>query len=617
MIKNSTEGQKRAEYGTVDASLLSGGQIARNEADRLNTLSDLNIMDSPPDERFDRVVRLATAYFGMPVCKITLVGKDRNWYKACAGISETDTPRSNGICSYAILSDEPLVVPDLTEHPRFRTYPADTENGRFRFYAGAPIILENGVRVGSFCLMDTKPHPEFGEEQVQFLTDLAQIVAHELILHRDLKRAGANRKKRDALTGLLNAVSIEREVQIAIDHPVADAQGMAVLYVDIDDFGEVNNDYGKHAGDLLLKATARRLEDLAGQELAVGRISGDKFLVMVKSVQSAAKLHRLIRQIQQQLSAPVHIGEGFIHPTVSIGVALGPPSDGKAITFQRHASWAIQEAKSQGINQLKFFSEKEYERNQDDLRLATDLRNAIANNELELYYQPFVDLKNGRVVGYEALLRWHHPEKGMIMPGKFIPIAEETRQICALGTWALNRACEDAVSWNENLFVSVNLSPLQFKRQDVTEVISAALAGSGLPSHRLEIEITESALIDDFEAINDKLRAISNLGVTVTLDDFGTGYCNLNYLVSLKIDKLKIDKAFIGSIERDDRTRTIVAMITNLSRYLNTSVVAEGVELPTQHEIVRMIGCDIGQGFLYGKPQPKLQQGANRISSFA
>lgn len=203
------------------------------------------------------------------------------------------------------------------------------------------------------------------------------------------------------------------------------------------------------------------------------------------------------------------------------------------------------------------------------------------------------------------------------MPGKFIPIAEETRQICALGTWALNRACEDAVSWNENLFVSVNLSPLQFKRQDVTEVISAALAGSGLPSHRLEIEITESALISDFEAINDKLRAISNLGVTVTLDDFGTGYCNLNYLVSLKIDKLKIDKAFIGSIERDDRTRTIVAMITNLSRYLNTSVVAEGVELPTQHEIVRMIGCDIGQGYLYGKPQPKLQQGANRISSFA
>nr|WP_321458293.1 GGDEF domain-containing protein [uncultured Cohaesibacter sp.] len=590
----------KEKAGSPDRSVL----MDYNERERLSLLRDLNVLDTPSDERFERIVRLAVCHFHMPVCKISLIDYDRNWYKAAIGLKDEECPRKSSICTYAITSDQPLIVPDLSKDERFCDLPQVAAGRQFRFYAGAPIILDNGVRVGSLCLMDTVPHHDFSGEDIRFIIDLSNIVAQSLIMYRNSAEHLQEILDHDPLTKLYSRLFIQTKLQEAIYLAEQNGSQLAAICVDIDDFEEINDTRGHLYGDNCIQAVGKRISQMFASNIIAGRLSGDKFMILIDDLSSRDDVEHLAYRLFEELSEPLLVNEELLQLSYSFGIAIGIPEDGKAITMQQYADWALHEAKAGGKNKICFFDEKIYARALERLQLAADLRNALPNDELELYYQPFVDLNSGRIIGHEALLRWHHKEKGLISPGVFIPIAEETRLISAIGEWVLMQACQDACLWDEGQFVSVNLSPLQFRNQNVPHIIENALAKSGLASNRLEIEITEGSLVSDFQSVNKKLRAIADLGVSIALDDFGTGYSSLSYLAALKFDKLKIDKFFINRLNRDEKIEKIIVMIIKLAKCLNTTIVAEGVEEPAQHELIKLIGCDVGQGYLYGRPRP-------------
>ena len=598
---SQTSASKRLKHSDLSASTKF---ISYDEAMRLSALRDLNVEPAADDDRFYRIVRIAAAHFQMPICKISIIDHERNWYKASVGTEETECNRAKSICNFAIQSDKPLIIPDLSADDRFSGLPQVVGGKKFRFYAGAPIIVENGARVGSLCMMDVVPHHHVSEEDIRFLVDLSEVVARELVLQRNSAQRVQQLIDFDPLTGLCSRMFIQTQLQLSILHARKSSSQMAAICIDIDDFTEINDARGVFFGDKYLKAFADRLSDLTPRNINPGRLSGDKFLLVVNSIASQSELDQMTTLLLEQLCAPLEIDGEQFQCSCSFGVAMGPPEDGKAITLQKHADWALHYAKADGKAQMRVFTPALYASAMKRLELAIDLKAADLDQHFELYYQPFMDLQTDKVIGYEALLRWNHPQRGMVFPGEFISIAEETRMIDAIGEWVLKQACLDAARWKNNEFVSVNLSPSQFQSHDITASIRSALIQSGLKPDRLEVEITENALISDFETVNSKLSEISELGVSIALDDFGTGYSSLNYLAALRFDKLKIDKIFIDRMGHDTKVRNIIKMIIELAYSLDTQIVAEGIETLAQSESIRRIGCQIGQGYLYGRPAP-------------
>jgi EAL domain-containing protein (putative c-di-GMP-specific phosphodiesterase class I) len=303
---------------------------------------------------------------------------------------------------------------------------------------------------------------------------------------------------------------------------------------------------------------------------------------------------------------PIDAQHDVIVLSASIGISIGPPEDGDEDTLTQYSDLALYQAKTDGGKCYRFFEDKMYVRAKERQRLAADLRNAIRKNELVVHYQPQVDLRTGKINGYEALVRWQHDELGMISPFQFIGLAEETGQISEIGEWVLRTACEYACKWPNKEKISVNLSPIQFKRQDVSTMVKRVLWGTGLEPGRLELEITESVLIQSTDSVIIVLRTLAEMGVSIALDDFGTGFSSLSYLTTFPFNKIKIDKSFIDNLGKDTEVTAIVAMIVGLGRNLDTVITAEGIEEFRQHELLRASGCDQGQGYLYGKPQPQI-----------
>ncbi|WP_119309808.1 sensor domain-containing phosphodiesterase [Cohaesibacter haloalkalitolerans] len=603
MARLTTLSNKQVMNNLCDASNKTK-LLASDEDLRLSALRDLNVSASLHEERFDRIVRLAATHFHMPVCKISIIDHDRNWYKASIGTEEEECARSSSICNYAIRSDEPLIVPDLSCDPRFSALPQVAGGQKFRFYAGAPVILDNGARVGSLCLMDVIPHPHISREDIQFLVDLSGIVSRELMSQQNSAQKIQELIDYDPLTRLHSRMFIQGKMQAAIVEAKKANTRMAAICIDIDDFTEINDIHGHFFGDQFIQAFSARIADLAAPNIIPGRLSGDKFLLIVTDIRSQAELEKISSSILNHLSKQLQIEDALFQSSCCIGVVMGPPEDGKAITLQKYADCALQEAKVNGKNSIRHFTKRHYQAAMTRKQLTEDLKSANLDQELELNYQPFMDLQTNKVVGYEALLRWRHPSKGLLFPDVFIQIAEKTGMIGVIGEWVLNRACKDAALWQDNQFVSVNLSPSQFRNQNIVEQIKRALSISGLDPQRLEVEITENALISDFEMVNSRLRDLSTLGVSIALDDFGIGYSSLSYLAALKFDKIKIDKFFIDRIDTDSKIRKIILMIARLAKSIDTTIVAEGVEKSFQHDIIKELGCKVGQGYLYGKPMP-------------
>jgi diguanylate cyclase (GGDEF)-like protein len=409
----------------------------------------------------------------------------------------------------------------------------------------------------------------------------------------------------DALTDLPNRAMFHERLRDEIAHATPDRQ-LALIYIDIDEFKSVNDTLGHQVGDELLKSVAGGLRRQAGANEFVARLGGDEFAIMQTGIRSQAEIIGLITRVFEAIRTPLECLGHRVTTDASVGAAVAPLHGGNLDQILKNADLAMYAAKSAGRKTWRFFEPAMDARVKARRALEMDMRQALLEGQFEVYYQPCVGLEDNRITGCEALVRWHHPERGMISPAEFIPVAEETGLINELGEWVLNTACKDAMTWPGDFKLAVNVSPVQFKSGTLALKIAAALAASRLPAKRLELEITEAVLIRDDDAALAILHQLRAIGVRIALDDFGTGYSSLSYLQRFPFDKIKIDRCFVNDLATQGGT-SIVQAVVNIAAARNMMTLAEGVEKTEQRELLRTLGCTEMQGFLFSRPVPAAQ----------
>jgi diguanylate cyclase (GGDEF)-like protein len=407
----------------------------------------------------------------------------------------------------------------------------------------------------------------------------------------------------DGLTDLPNRFLFNETLNRALTRQKRGGM-IGILSLDLDHFKSVNDTLGHPAGDTLLQIVSRRIESCLGERDIVARMGGDEFAVLVTSARDRAAIEKVACRILAALNNPIDVDRNQLLTTVSIGIAVAPDDGISAETLMKHVDLALYSAKEDGRNRFAFFDSSMDEAAQARRMVEIDLRAAIARDELSLHYQPLVNVESGETVAYEALVRWHHPTRGLVMPNDFIPIAEETGLILQLGEWVLRNAVAEVATWPEHISVSVNLSPLQMKSTSLISTIINALASSDVDPQRLELEITETVLMQESEVNLATLHRLREVGVRIALDDFGTGYSSLNYLRSFPFDKIKIDRCFVEDIDSREDCRAIIRAVTGLATSLGMITTAEGVENQEQLAQLRAEGCTQVQGFLFSKALP-------------
>jgi diguanylate cyclase len=409
----------------------------------------------------------------------------------------------------------------------------------------------------------------------------------------------------DALTGLPNRRRLQDEVARALARTRRGSDGAALLLVDLDRFKQINDLHGHPAGDRLLKEVAGRLRAVTREADTLARLGGDEFALVVDlDADGLEDASRLAHRIVATLKLPIDLGGITVQIGCSVGIALAPRDANDPEGLMRLADLALYRAKAEGRNCFRFFEASMDIRIRERTELETELRLAIARDELVPYFQPLVALATGRLIGFEMLARWTHPIRGMVPPDKFVPIAEDTGLVAAMTEQLLRKACRVAAAWPRHLSVAVNISSLQLHDHALPAVIRSALEEAGLPAHRLELELTESALLGSLETAREIVGGLKSLGVRFALDDFGTGYSSLAHLQALPFDKIKIDASFVCAAANAADSRKIVAAVVGLGLSLGLLTVAEGIETSEQAGALARLGCDIGQGWLFGRPIP-------------
>lgn len=410
----------------------------------------------------------------------------------------------------------------------------------------------------------------------------------------------------DSLTHLPNRRYFSQTAE-EVCKTLDDDEGYSVFFIDIDKFKDINDTLGHSVGDKLLCVVSLRMKACLPKGGFVGRFGGDEFTIMLPGVIDRDICERFVKRIITEVSKPVLIDGNLIVIGASAGIATYPENDGSFEQLLKMADVSLYEAKGQGRGSFYFYSNELGSRIQDRMQLEVDLRKSVEAGELTVYYQPLVDIKRNEVTCCEALLRWEHPEKGNIPPSMFIPIAEEIGMIGKIGKFVMEEATKECMLWPNDVHVAVNVSSLQFQQTDVCSVVNQALIKSGLLPSRLEVEVTETAMIDDLEETSRVLRTLSQSGVRVSLDDFGTGFSSLSYLHQLPLDKVKIDKSFVDSIRHDRRSLTLLVGVSKIASDLGLQIIVEGVEEIEQLEILKnSVHLDQVQGYLFSKPMPAM-----------
>jgi diguanylate cyclase (GGDEF)-like protein len=377
----------------------------------------------------------------------------------------------------------------------------------------------------------------------------------------------------------------------------------ALLLLDLDNFKTINDTLGHPIGDDLLKEIAARLRQCIGGTGTVARLGGDEFGVVQFRIADPSEAVSLAERIQEAISAPCELGGHRLTINASIGITLCPDEGRDAESLLKSANMALHKAKAEGGGTFKFFERVIDDRMKLRRALELDLGVALDNGELELQYQPIVNLQTDMISGCEALLRWNHPSRGLISPAQFIPLAEATGLVAKIGAWVMRTACAEAVNWPDDVGIAVNVSPAQLNKEGLLDVVLEALRTTGLAPHRLAIEITEALLMLDNEATLDTMHRLRRLGVRIAMDDFGTGFSSLNYLRRFPFDKIKIDQSFVRNLSEVPESSAIIRTVTKLARSLRMTTTAEGVETDLQREIVKASGCTEMQGFLFCRPK--------------
>ncbi len=437
------------------------------------------------------------------------------------------------------------------------------------------------------------------------MKDGGWVATHEDITERRrAEKIIAHMAHHDSLTDLPNRVLFRERLTEML--PCAkDGKHLAVFYLDLDNFKAVNDTLGHQFGDELLKHVAERLRGCVGENITVARVGGDEFAIIlpdiVKLDEAATLAHRVCKAIREPYELLGHV----VVTDTSIGIAVAPDNGTLPDHLLKNADMALYRAKADGRGIFRFFEPEMDATIKARRALENSLREALYEGQFTLHYQPILNLDDNRIPCCEALIRWNHPERGMVPPGEFIPVAEEIGLIVAIGEWVLRQACADAATWPNNTKVAVNLSPIQMLNAKLVPVVIGALAATGLPASRLELEITESVLMQNTDATVAALHQLRSIGVKISMDDFGTGFSSLSYLRRFPFDKLKIDRCFISDLSKDDESGlAIVRSVTALAKSLGMITTAEGVETKEQMELVRMVGCTEVQGYYVGRPQP-------------
>jgi diguanylate cyclase (GGDEF)-like protein/PAS domain S-box-containing protein len=430
-----------------------------------------------------------------------------------------------------------------------------------------------------------------------FASDLTKMRQSEVELDRLARQ--------DSLTGLANREALRRALDDALVSAARRKFRCSVFLLDLDRFKAVNDTLGHPAGDTLLRLVSLRLRDEVGALGQVGRLGGDEFEVVLPSTSSKEDLSALAQAIIDSLSRPYTINGTMVSIGASVGIVTSDYDDRTSDDLMRDADLALYAAKAAGKGCFRFFAPEMHEAARERQLMESDLRVALEKGQLRVVFQPSVDASSEAITGFEALIRWDHPEHGPVSPALFIPLAEEIGLINEIGEWVLRTACEEAVNWPEHVAVAVNLSPIQFKSHALPAIVRSILGDSGLAADRLELEITEGVLLNNDEHVHEMIHGLKKIGVKLALDDFGTGYSSLSYLLRVPFDKIKIDRSFVsGASDPESRNAALIRAMVGLASDLKMETTAEGVETHEELLLVRTLGCSLVQGYIFGKPMP-------------
>ena len=574
--------------------------------------------DTLSEESFDRFARLAAGALRSPVAIVSLLDDDRHVVKSSVGLTGRSrvwrkVPLALRYTRQAVSTTRPVFVDNL-DHPEAGNSTVQERTPDGVAYAVVPLMASDGAAIGTICVIDTSPHG-WTHMEINCLLDLAALLVTELELRTDLTVKRQTQEHllystlHDALTGLPNRSLFTERLRHAMRRATRHPEDLfAVLFLDLDRFKEVNDNLGHFAGDELLRAVARRLEACIRPEDTVARLSGDEFAILLESIAESSDAGRVAERIEEALSFPINLGGAEVTTSASMGIVTSSMSHDQPEQILRSADMAMYRAKAAGRARYELFDRAMHSDALARLQLETDLRRAVELAEFRLHYQPVVSLRTGRVTGFEALVRWEHPERGLVQPADFIPVAEETGLIVPMGRWVLFEACRQAREWQslypreEPLSISVNLSARQFSQPGLVDQISQALEATGVAPASLRLEITEAAIIDKGRYGLTILNQLRELGVKIYLDDFGTGYSSLSYLHGLPIDAIKIDRAFIGSMETNEDNLRLVKTILALAEIVGIRAEAEGISTAEQLRELRSLNCEQGQGYLFSAP---------------
>ncbi|MGE4239103.1 putative bifunctional diguanylate cyclase/phosphodiesterase [Ramlibacter sp.] len=582
------------------ALLYGAPLLPSDEPARLAELRNFSILDTEPDEDYDRLVHLAGVLCNTPMVALSFVDRGRQWYKSRIGVPVEEVERNATLCAHAVLdSDRLLEIPDLKRLAWCDRKPWGEQGPELRFYAGAPLKTRDGSAIGTLCVMDTVPRA-LTDAQRDGLNKLAKAVASQLNLRRQLHIATST----DRLTGLPNWFHFESQFESS-----KPAKG-AVCFVRLKTINQINSAHGFRVADALIKQTAERLRGFGDEGVFIGRIKRGLFIMFFPDVDPDRFANRTAPDLANRLQAPYNVNNLTLVCPVNIGFAAYP-RDGRSLDEVVISADAAVQMAIEREQPMAFFDKSVDNRQSQHYRLEPELRRGLRNDEFVNYYQPKIDLETGRIVGVEALVRWMHPTRGLVPPGDFVPALEATGLIGEVGNRILQRAASDWMQWRAAGLaaprIAVNVAAAQLRSQSFVDELKAALARLDGASGALSIEVTESILIGDMDHAIQILRSVRELGIPVAIDDFGTGYSSLAYIVTLPIDELKIDRAFIKKITADAAYEGIVRTCISLAHGLNLKVVAEGVETEEQARALRTLNCDQAQGFLYSPPVPMEQ----------
>ena len=416
----------------------------------------------------------------------------------------------------------------------------------------------------------------------------------------------------DKLSGFHSRNAMIGKIAEAAANTARSGMPVYMIDVDIDRFKQINDAIGYSQGDQLIRGFARRLRKSLPEGVALGRIGAGEFAILVPENLVVERIDKMIDRLIEEMSKPFRLPTHQQTVNLSAGLVAMPKDGSDPVILLRRSNLALQNARATGIGSWAVFDADMGKVAEHRQWIESELHASFQRGDFDLHYQPQMDLMKGRIVGYEALLRWNHPERGAISPMEFIPIAEETGMIGPIGEWVLHKACEDARILPDDCFVAVNISPVQFMTKDFVRFVQSVLKKTGLDPARLELEVTETAMMQDKERAAEILRELSAIGISVAVDDFGTGYSNLSYLMDFTFQKLKIDKSFVSRIDKDNGG-AVVSTIVGLSRALGVHTIAEGVETEGQAALLRAAGCEVFQGYLYGRPAPLVVRGGAAI----